>query len=79
MVVDLTYTGFEQSKMIPGLENIPYFQFDFSVQPFVNSMTTYLQSRMASDAIFIFESGKGRNCKLIFLINSLKVCGFRGG
>jgi hypothetical protein len=59
MIIDTTYQGFEQSKAIPGLEDIPYFQFDYTIRPFVNFMTIYLQARGATDVVFVFQSEKG--------------------
>lgn len=59
MILDLTYTGFDQKKFITGVDFVPYYQFEYSVQPFVHVMTTYIQARMGNEVVFILQNDQG--------------------
>lgn len=60
-ILDLSYSGYEQKRFLSGLDNVPYFQLEYTIQPFVHIMTTYIQARMGNDVVFIFQNEIGRN------------------
>lgn len=57
--IDGSYTGFNQLREILNDNLIPYYNFDYSIQPYALMMETYVKARMATDVVLVLQDEQG--------------------
>lgn len=58
MLIDSTPGGLLEIQSVLARNDIPYFNFDYSIQSFVRVLEKFLNDKGALDAVLIFQSEK---------------------
>lgn len=65
--IDGTMAGSSYIRKMLQLHQVPYYNFDFSIQSFVKMMESYIIARMATDSVFILQDETSNLCYVYIL------------